>query len=362
MPRRLPLNTKCQILRPRDGCKVMRSQIRGIHDTSASPSLPQDKSPRTSPQAASHAVSNSFLLKSKHGDFGKIQASRPAFRRSLAVEISQTPDPAWQYGKGVNDKSGQHLRHVEIDPYQVGRDMLSNYKLLIAGIPRPISFVSTVSMDGKKNLAPFSYFQVVDHDPPILVIGFSARAGRPKDTRRNLIETGECVISVVSDHMIEAVNATSLDVPHNVSEWGLSGFKAASSSTVKAKRVEDAIFSIEGKLLEMKELDYGHERNGKPHGSLAIIQATRFWVREDALNEAGDDIDLSRMRPLVQLGGIAYGRVRETFELPRPGLEAELENESKGLRPFLNHNVRPLAEDPSGLPHEDPEQPSKAVA
>jgi len=252
------------------------------------------------------------------------------------VEVSKAPDPEWKYGKGVNDISGQNLQHIEIDPYRLDRSMISNYKLLISGIPRPISFVSTTSKDGKRNLAPFSYFQVVDHDPPILVIGFSARNDRPKDTRKNLVETGECVISVVSEHMIEAVNSTSLDVPHGISEWEFSGLHAAPSSTVRPQRVKDAIFSIEGKLLEMKELNYGgHGQAGKPTGALAIIEATRFWVREDALNETHDDIDLLRMKPLVQLGGISYGRVRETFELPRPKLEVALKDEAQGLRQFL---------------------------
>jgi flavin reductase (DIM6/NTAB) family NADH-FMN oxidoreductase RutF len=214
--------------------------------------------------------------------------------------------------------------------------MISNYKLLISGIPRPISFVSTVSKDGGANLAPFSYFQVVDHDPPIFVIGFSARAQRPKDTLRNLRETGECVISVVTENMIEAVNSASIDVPYGVSEWELSGLHAAPSTTVKPSRVEEAIFSIEGKLLEIKSLDYhGHGDSGKPTGSLAIIEATRFWVRKEAINEERSEIDLGILRPLTQLGGISYGRVRETFELPRPSFSSEIAKEGSNLGQFL---------------------------
>lgn len=331
-----------------------------MHNKPSPVSATVSQRPRQQQRSATNAAANPFLLKA--GDFGMKQASRPDFDRFLPVEVSKTPEPSWKYGQGVNNKSGQDIQHIEIDPYQPDRTMISNYRLLIAGIPRPISLVSTVSKDGKTNLAPFSYFQVVDHDPPILVIGFSARQGRPKDTRKNLVETGECVISVVSDHMIEAVNGTSLDVPYGISEWGLSGFHPAPSTTVKPDRVKDAIFSMEGKLLEMKNLDYGHENDDNPHGALAIIQATRFWVREDALNETRDDIDLSKMRPLVQLGGISYGRVRETFELPRPGLEAELNDESKGLRRFLKDKVEPQhGSDPSGLPHEEPTEPAKAV-
>jgi hypothetical protein len=108
----------------------------------------------------------------------------------------KSPDPNWKYGQGVNG-GGATLdkKHIEIDPYAEGRPMMSNYKLLISGIvPRPIGFLSTQSVDGKtENLSPMSYFQVVDHDPPMFIVGFSARAGRPKDMCRNLKETGECV-------------------------------------------------------------------------------------------------------------------------------------------------------------------------
>lgn len=287
-------------------------------------------------QTRTTSTKSPFELKPKYANFKKVQASRPGFNSTLPITYTKNPDPDWKYGKGSSDTSGLEKGHIEIDPYEDGRPMISNYKLLVSGVPRPISFVSTISKDGTRNLAPFSYFQVVDHDPPIFVIGFSGRAGRLKDTMRNLVETGECVISVVSEHMIEAVNATSLDVPYGQSEWELSGMHPAPSSTVKAERVKEAVFSVEGKLLEMKDLDYGHAKLGKPFGSLAIIQATRFWVREDALGEKGEEIDLSVMRPLVQLGGIQYGRVRETFELPRPSLAMELAEKSSELEIFLD--------------------------
>ncbi|RDW77511.1 hypothetical protein BP6252_05564 [Coleophoma cylindrospora] len=295
-------------------------------------------SSRNLSQTAGRMVSKSpFELKPKYADFQKVQASRPDFDPSLPITYSKTPDPAWKYGKGTSDPASLEKGHVEIDPSETGRPMISNYRLLVSGIPRPISFVSTVSKDGEtQNLAPMSYFQIMDHDPPTFVIGFSSRPDRPKDTMKNLEETGECVINVVSDHFVEAMNATSLDIPYGKSEWGLSGLNVAPSKTVKPGRVKEAVFSIEGKLLEMKSLDYhGAGKAGKPFGSMAIIEATRFWVREDAINEAKDEVDLSVLRPLVQLGGIQYGRIRETFELPRPSLAKELEDKSSGLTNFL---------------------------
>lgn len=212
--------------------------------------------------------------------------------------------------------------------------MLKNYKLLVSAIPRPISLISTISLSGQKNLAPFSYFQIVDHDPPIFVVGFSKREGGLKDTRRNLLETGECVISIVSENMIEAVNATSLDLPFGISEWDISGLKPLPSSTVRAERVAEAVFSIEGTLLEMKTLDYGGGK-GEEAGALAIIEGKRFWVREDAYAEGKGEVELGGLRPLVGLGGSFYGRVGEVFEVVRRGLGEELGDKGNGLAKIL---------------------------
>lgn len=195
--------------------------------------------------------------------------------------------------------------------------MFHNYTLLVSSIaPRPIGFVSTVSSEGKFNLAPFSYFQVVDHDPPVFVIGFSGRADRPKDTLRNLQETGECTFNIVSENMIEAVNATSVDAPYGVSEWSLSGLTKADSTTVKAPRVKESVVSIEGKLSEIVNLKTSRQPVGA-HGALAIIEATRFWVAENAIDEKRSHVDLNVLRPVGQLGGVSYARITDTFELPR---------------------------------------------
>jgi len=76
---------------------------------------------------------------------------------------------------------------------------------MISGIvPRPIGFVSTISADGKStNLAPFSYTQMVNHDPPVIVIGFSGGSSNPKNTLKNILETKECTINMINEHMVE---------------------------------------------------------------------------------------------------------------------------------------------------------------
>lgn len=243
---------------------------------------------------------------------------KPAWKPAQTVSVTGSPEPNWRYGSGANDK-GESLSkaHVEIDPFAEGRPMFHNYSLLVSGIvPRPIGFVSTVSKTGEQNLAPFSYFQCVDHDPPVFVIGFSGRPDRPKDTLSNLEETGECSINIVSEHMIEAVNATSLDAPRGTSEWAISGLHQAPSSTVKPPRVQEAVFSIEGRLIDV--VDYKTSRSPvRNKGKLAIVEATRFWAREDAIDEERKSLDLNVLRPVGQLGGMSYARVSDTFEVER---------------------------------------------
>ncbi|KAI1358291.1 hypothetical protein F5Y08DRAFT_322204 [Xylaria arbuscula] len=273
----------------------------------------------TKPKAeASNQARNPLMLEAHN--FKEIEAKRPNFDHSNApILVTKSPDPNWKYGYGVAiNPPAAALPHKEIDPYAPNRPMVHNYQLLISGIvPRPIGFLSTVSADGKtENLAPFSYFQVVEHDPPMFIVSFSSRRGRMKDTYQNLRDTGECVINTVSENMIEAVNATSIDGPQHISEWDISGLHKAPTSTVKPKRVRESVFSIEGKVEDIKEFK-SHAKEGKSLAGMVLIKATRFWVREDAANKDFSHIDLDKLRPVGQLGGMAYGRITSTFDIPR---------------------------------------------
>ncbi|KAI9372433.1 hypothetical protein BJX61DRAFT_507377 [Aspergillus egyptiacus] len=253
-------------------------------------------------------------------DFDKIQASRPDFQRDAELTYSKPPKPDWKEGDGAND-GGESLKknHIEIDPYEEGRPVASNYKLLISGmVPRPIALISTKSKDGKStNLAPFSYAQVINHDPPLFTVGFVGSLEKAKDSLKNLAETEECVINIISEHFVEAANATAVNAPYGVSEWDVSGLHQAPSSVVQPARVKESCLSIEGKLVETKEFE-SKTTPGKKTGVLAIIEGVRFWVREDAVDEEKSVIDLKVLKPISRLGGIAYGRTTDAIELPRP--------------------------------------------
>jgi flavin reductase (DIM6/NTAB) family NADH-FMN oxidoreductase RutF len=234
-----------------------------------------------------------------HPDFKTVEQGREAWDHALGWNVKQTIKPDWKYGDGAND-GGESLKkkHIEINPYEEGRPAVFNYKLLISGIiPRPIAFISTRSKDGKStNLSPFSYFNVISHDPVLFTVGFASGFDHAKDSLKNLIETGECVINIISEHFVEAANATSVNSPYGVSEWSLSGLTPAPSTTVKASRVKEAILAIEGKLDFTKEYE-SKATPGKKTAVLAVIEGTNFWVREDAINEDKNLIDpaVSRM-------------------------------------------------------------------
>ena len=267
----------------------------------------------------------STIKRNPHPDFAKVQASRPDFDHQHNWSFSKTPHPDWKYGSGGTDKASLSKKHISIDPYGEGRQPVQNYKLLISGIiPRPIGFLSTASADGSStNLATFSYTQVFNHDPPIFVVGFSGGFDNAKDTLRNLVDTEECVINLISEDFVEAANATAIDLPYGQSEWSVSGLTPADTEVVRPKRVKESVFSIEGKLLSTQE--FGSRSNpDKKTGVLAVIEGVRFWVREDAINEERSLIDPSVLRPVARLGGISYARVVDAFEIVRPVLKDEL--------------------------------------
>jgi flavin reductase (DIM6/NTAB) family NADH-FMN oxidoreductase RutF len=233
------------------------------------------------------------IKRNPHPDFKKVEGSRKPWDTTLSYSLKQTANPDWKYGDGAND-GGASLKipHIEIDPYEEGRPAVSNYKLLISAIiPRPIGLISTRSADGlSTNLAPFSYFQMINHDPPLFIVGYAGGMENSKDSLKNLAESGECVINIISEHFVEAANASSINAPYGESEWSLTGLTPAACSTVKATRVKEAIFSVEGKLESTREFE-SKATPGKKTGVLAIIEGTRFWVREDAINEEKTIID-----------------------------------------------------------------------
>ncbi|KAL5000653.1 hypothetical protein BDV10DRAFT_192695 [Aspergillus recurvatus] len=229
------------------------------------------------------------------GNFKEAESIRVPFKHSDApIEATESPYPDWEYGQGVPEGvSKPNILH-EID----------------AIAPRPIVFVASAGKGRKmvENLAPFSYFQLIDHDPPMFILRLSGRPGRVKDTSRSPKETGECVINTVSENTIEAVNATSLDAPYAILEWEISGLAKAPRSTVRPARVK-----------------FAPHQEGMSGSGVVLIKATRFWVKEGVVDEDFSHIALEKLRPVARLGGISYGRIMSTFERLRTRWAEEVE-------------------------------------
>ncbi|WP_448587841.1 flavin reductase family protein [Thermocrinis sp.] len=124
--------------------------------------------------------------------------------------------------------------------------------------PRPIAWISTISRDGITNLAPFSFFNLVCDQPPVVMVSIGKREdGSRKDTSRNIMDTGEFVVNLVEWSLLEKVELTAKDFPPHMSEFKLSGLTPEPSREVKAPRVKESPASLECRLLKHIELyDY----------------------------------------------------------------------------------------------------------
>lgn len=178
------------------------------------------------------------------------------------------------------------------------------YHLLISGInPRPVAFVSTVSVSGVYNLAPFSFFNAMSAEPPIVVFGPACRddeARLYKDTYINLVETRECVIQMVSYEMREKMLVCAQGLGPEVDEFMISGLTPLASDIVKAPRVAESPFQMECKLLEMK--NFGEFPGA---GNMAICEVLKFHINENILKPGTNRID-PLLTDLIGRNGAAY--------------------------------------------------------
>jgi flavin reductase (DIM6/NTAB) family NADH-FMN oxidoreductase RutF len=200
------------------------------------------------------------------------------------------------------------------------------YPLVISAVvPRPIALVSSLGADGSANLAPFSYFGVLAHDPPTLAIGTCATSGRPnrlKDTQQNVGETGEFVVCTVSEWMLEAANHTCGFFDRGVDEMALAGLTRAPSVAVAPPRVAESAIQMECVLVGTHPVLNGA---GMTTATILIGKVVALHVLEAVLVPTAvpgrEVVDLARLAPVSRLGGDTYARITQVYDLPRPGKE-----------------------------------------
>lgn len=196
-----------------------------------------------------------------------------------------------------------------------------SYRVLIGAVgPRPIAWVSTLDRNGHPNLAPFSFFNVLSSKPPLL--GFSpglrlvGDESREKDTLRNIRETHEFVVNVVTFDLAEKMNLTSGEYGHEVNEFELAQLTPAASEKVKPPRVSESPVSFECKLDRV--IDFGAEW---PSSSLVVGEIVSIHLEERVLQQGR--LDLNALDLIGRMGGNQYARTTQRFEMERPKIEAK---------------------------------------
>ena len=182
------------------------------------------------------------------------------------------------------------------------------YRFLISAVvPRPIAFVSTLSAGGVPNLAPFSYFNLVATEPPLVAIAIADRADDPKDTLRNIRESREFVVNVVSEPLLDAMVSTAGEWPRQTSEFGPSGLTPAPSERVRPPYVAESPLQLECRLY--REVPLGNS-------FLVAGEVVLARVRDDVLTEGR--VDPAKLRPVGRLGGELYAPLGPVLKRPRP--------------------------------------------
>lgn len=200
------------------------------------------------------------------------------------------------------------MQKVVLDPEKM--DSVSVYKVLAGSVvPRPISLTSTISDDGVCNLAPFSFFNVLCHEPPLLSLAISPRGsnGATKDTLRNLREVGEFVVNIVSDDIARAQGVCATEFPPTVDEFDESGLTPVSSTLVRPPRVKESLINFECSVEQILPLPDSPT-------SLVIGRVRLMHVHEEVLEGSGR-INFDRLRAVGRLAGNAYCRTGERFAL-----------------------------------------------
>ena len=183
--------------------------------------------------------------------------------------------------------------------------------------PRPIGWISSCGKDGSINLAPYSYFNTISELPPMVMFS-SAPSGNAqhKDSLRNVIETEEFVVNVVSAALGDAMNITSADLAYGQNEFTAAGLEMADCNTVKVPRVAAAPAALECKLWKVIELP--KPENGGA-GVMVIGTITGIHIADETIKDG--KIDVTSYQPLARLGYMDYARIDDVFAMARPAVK-----------------------------------------
>ncbi|QDL93794.1 flavin reductase family protein (plasmid) [Paroceanicella profunda] len=190
---------------------------------------------------------------------------------------------------------------------------LERYKLLIGSVvPRPIAWVTTVDPEGRVNAAPYSFFNVLSHDPALLALGVENHADmRRKDTSNNIRLTQEFTVNIVDHALVEAMNVTAVPFPPEVDELAAAGLTAVPGARVGCPYIAEAPVALECR--NYTTLSIGRSRE------IVLGEVLAMHIRADLVNERLH-VDPAGLDAVGRLGGQGYSTLRDRFDLPSMSL------------------------------------------
>ncbi len=190
------------------------------------------------------------------------------------------------------------------------------YQLLTSlVVPRPIAWVSTRSPEGRPNLAPFSYFSAVSATPFLISVSIGSRAGGPKDTLRNVRETGAFCVNLATEGLLHEMNLSAGEYGPDVDEFALAGLELGEADAVAAPYVVASPAVLECRLFQ--EVPLGSSPN-----TLVLGEVVRVRIADGVPFAPGTRfVDSAALRPVSRLWGDLYATIGETPALPRPPVE-----------------------------------------
>jgi flavin reductase (DIM6/NTAB) family NADH-FMN oxidoreductase RutF len=188
------------------------------------------------------------------------------------------------------------------------------YKLLVGLVaPRPIALITSMNEKGRLNAAPFSAYNYLCTDPPIVGIGVTNRPGEPfvpKDTARKIRRTGEFVVNIVTEDIAEKMNICAIDFPEELSEVELAGFTTVASEKVKVPRLGEAHAALE--CVEFTTMEIGRSR-------IVLGRVVGVYIEDRFIDIEGPYVKAEELHAIGRMNGLGnYVRTRDAFmSIPR---------------------------------------------
>jgi len=182
-------------------------------------------------------------------------------------------------------------------------------------VPRPIAWITSMDKTGIVNLAPYSYFNAVSDTPPVII--FSATRthhhGGVKDTLKNVEETKEFVVNISTWALREALNITSANFQHGVSEVDMAGLETLPSSIVKPPRIKSSPIHLEciyQQSIQLPVIDDEHTNR------MVIASVVGIHIDDSIITDG--KVDITKLKPIARLGYGEYACVESTFNMEKP--------------------------------------------